>query len=89
MYTFDYKKYFNLYLAAANTTIAMVLVQENDEIEHLIYYLSHNINDIENNFSYITTQKILQVGYLWLKQYRYFDTIYFFVKLPLCQIPTL
>ena len=34
MYAPDYQRDFNLYLAAADTTIAMVLVQEVDGIEH-------------------------------------------------------
>ena len=36
-----------MYLIAADKTIAMVLVQEEDGIEHPIYYLSHNLNDME------------------------------------------
>ena len=40
MYAPDYQKDFNLYLAAIDTTIEMVLVQEDNGIEHPIYYLS-------------------------------------------------
>jgi hypothetical protein len=37
----DYNKYFLLYLAAVESTIDMVLVQEDDMLEeHIIYYLS-------------------------------------------------
>ena len=36
MFAHNYQKDFNLYLAAADTTIAMVLVQEDNEIEHPI-----------------------------------------------------
>ena len=37
----DYSKDFLLYLAAAESTIGMVLVQEDDALaEHVIYYLS-------------------------------------------------
>ena len=53
MYTPDYQKDFNLYLAAADTTIAMVLVQEDNGIEHPIYYLSRNLNDTESKYSYV------------------------------------
>lgn len=53
MYAPDYQKYFNMYLAAINTTIAMVLLQEDNGIEHLIYYLSHNLNDTERKYSYV------------------------------------
>ena len=34
-------------------TIAMVLVQVEDGIEHLIYYLSRNLNDTEVKYSYV------------------------------------
>ena len=53
MYAPDYQKDFNLYLAAANTTIEMVLVQEDNGIEHPIYYLSRNLNDTESKYSYV------------------------------------
>lgn len=53
MYAPDYLKDFNLYLAATDTTIAMVLVQEDDGIEHPIYYLSKNLNDTESKYSYV------------------------------------
>ena len=53
MYTPDYQKDFKLYLAAADTTIAMVLVQEDDGIEHPVYYLSKNLNDTESKYSYV------------------------------------
>jgi hypothetical protein len=37
----NYNKYFLLYLATAESTIGMVLVQEDDFLEeHMIYYLS-------------------------------------------------
>lgn len=53
MYAIDYQKDFNLYLAAIDTTITMVLVQENDRIEHPVYYLSRNLNDVESRYSYV------------------------------------
>ena len=53
MYAPDYQKDFNLYLATADTTIAMVLVQEDDGIEHPIYYLSRNLNEIESKYPYV------------------------------------
>jgi len=53
MYAPDYQKYFNLYLAATDMTIAMVLVQEDNGNEHPIYYLSQNLNDTESKYSYI------------------------------------
>jgi len=45
MYSLNYRNNYYLYLIAADTTIAMVLVQEENGIEYLIYYLSRNLND--------------------------------------------
>lgn len=42
-----------MYLITADTTIGMVLVQEVDGIEHLVYYLSRNLNDTERKYSYV------------------------------------
>ena len=42
-----------MYLVAVDTTITMVLVQEEDGIEHSIYYLSHNLNDTEVKYTYV------------------------------------
>ena len=53
MYAPDYQKDLNLYLAVADTTIAMVLVQEDNGIEHPIYYLSRNLNDTERKYYYV------------------------------------
>ena len=45
---------FQIYtLAAADTTITMVLVQEEDGIENPIYYLSRNLNDTEVKYTYV------------------------------------
>jgi hypothetical protein len=50
----NYKKYFLLYLAAAESTIGMVLVQEDDLFsEYVIYYLSRDLIGLELNYSYI------------------------------------
>lgn len=49
-YHWDY----TLYLAAADTTISMVLVQsDDDDIEHVIYYLSRNLLDMETQYAYV------------------------------------
>lgn len=43
-----------MYLTIVVTTIAMVLVQEDDiGYEHLAYYLSQNLNDIEIKYTHI------------------------------------
>ena len=48
----DYSKDFLLYIAASATTIAMVLVQENpNSQEHVIYYASKNLMDSETRYS--------------------------------------
>lgn len=53
MYAPSYQKDVYLYLAAADTTIGMVLVQEENGTNHPIYYLSRNLNDIESKYSYV------------------------------------
>ena len=53
MYAPDYQKDFNMFLAATDTTIAMVLVQEDNGIEHPVCYLSHHLNDTESKRSYV------------------------------------
>ena len=40
-------------MITVDTTIAMVLVQEEDGIEHSIYYMSRNLNDTEVKYSYV------------------------------------
>jgi hypothetical protein len=50
----NYNKYFLLYLATAESTIGMVLVQEDDLLsEYVIYYLSRGLVGLELNYSYI------------------------------------
>ena len=49
----NYQNDYFLYIAMAEMTIAMVLVQLEDGIEHPIYYLSRNINDMEVKYSYV------------------------------------
>jgi hypothetical protein len=50
----NYNKYFLLYLAATESTIGMVLVQEDDLFsEYVIYYLSRGLVGPELNYSHI------------------------------------
>jgi hypothetical protein len=50
----NYNKYFLLYLVAAESTIGMVLVQEDDfPSEYVIYYLSQGLVRLELNYSHI------------------------------------
>ena len=50
----DYSCDFFLYVAASMETIGMVLVQEDEELhEHVIYYLSRNLVDAEIRHSHV------------------------------------
>lgn len=52
MHPLNYNRNYFLYLATTFSTIVVVLVQDDDEgNEHAIYYLSHNLLDIEMCFS--------------------------------------
>ena len=51
MYPPNYQNDYFLYIFAAEMNIAMVLVQEEDGIEHPIYYLSRHLNDTEVKYS--------------------------------------
>lgn len=52
MYAPYYQRDFKLYLAAADMTMITVLVQEDNGIEHPVYYLSQKLNDTERKYSY-------------------------------------
>ena len=45
MYPPNYQNDYFLYITATDMMMVMVMVQEEDGIEHPIYYLSHNLND--------------------------------------------
>ena len=50
----NYHQDYTLYLAAADTTIGMVLVQDDDDgTEHVVYYLSHNLLDTETRYAHV------------------------------------
>ena len=53
MYPLNYQNDYFIYISTAETTIAMVLVQVEEGIEHPIYYLSRNLNDTESKYSYV------------------------------------
>ena len=53
MYPPNYQNYYFLYIVAVEMTIAMVLVQVENGIEHLIYCLSCNLNNTEVKYSYV------------------------------------
>ena len=49
-----YNHDFLIYVAASQETIGMVLVQEDEELhEHVIYYLSRNLIDVELLYSHV------------------------------------
>ena len=50
----DYSRDFFIYVAMSQETIGMVLVQEDEELqEHVIYYLSRNLIDAEIRYSHV------------------------------------
>ena len=53
MYPPNYQNYYFLYITVTKMTISMVFVQVEDGIEHMIYYLSRNLNDTEVKCSYV------------------------------------
>lgn len=59
IYAPNYQKDFYLYLAIADTTICMVLVQEDNGIE--LYYLCRNVNDTESKYSYVEKLALVTV----------------------------
>ena len=50
----DYSRDFILYLAASESTIGVVLVQEDDKlVEHVVYYLIHGLVGPELKYSHV------------------------------------
>ena len=50
----DYSRDFFIYVVASMETIGMVLVQEDEELhEHVVYYLSLNLVDVEIRYSHV------------------------------------
>jgi hypothetical protein len=50
----DYSRYYFLYLVASDSTIAMVLVQEDDEHdEHVIHYLSRSLTTTKTKYLHV------------------------------------
>ena len=50
----DHSRDFFIYVAASQETVGMVLVQEDEELhEHVIYYLSWNLIDAELRYSHV------------------------------------
>eukprot|EP00253_Pinus_taeda_P021411 PITA_21411 len=67
----NYHHDYTLYLAAADTTIRMVLVQDDDHgIEHVIYYLSRNLLDIETRYAYV--EKLALAAVCAVQRFRHY-----------------
>ena len=50
----DYSLDFLIYVATSKETVGMVLVQEDEELhEHVIYYLSQNLIDVKLRYSHV------------------------------------
>jgi hypothetical protein len=50
----NYTKYYILYLVTSTSTISTVLVQEDDDgTEHVIYYLSKSLSSLERRYSHV------------------------------------
>jgi hypothetical protein len=67
----NYNKDFLLYLAAAESTIGMVLVQEDDSFsEYVIYYLSRGLIGLELNYTHLEKLALVAVNAVqWFRHY--------------------
>jgi hypothetical protein len=67
----NYIKYFLLYLAATESTIGMVLVQEDDLFsKYMIYYLSQGLVGTKLNYSHI--EKLALEAIHVVQQFRHY-----------------
>jgi hypothetical protein len=67
----DYSRDYILYLAASNSTIAMVLVQEDDSHdEHVIYYLSRSLTT--NETKYLHVEKLALESFQVVQRFRHY-----------------
>ena len=67
----QYHRDYSLYLAAADTTIGMVLVQDDDDgSEHVIYYLSRNLLDTETCYAYV--EKLALAAICAVQRFRHY-----------------
>ena len=67
----DYSRDFILYLAASNSTIGVVLVQEDDKlVEHVVYYLSRSLAGPELRYTHV--DKLALVAVYAVQRLRYY-----------------
>ena len=79
----NYHRDFTLYLAAAFSTIAMVLVQDDDDsTEHVIYYLSWNLLDPETHYAHI--EKLALVAVQAIQRFRHYILLHTVTMISKC-----
>jgi hypothetical protein len=62
----DYSRDYLFYIVAYEDTIGMVLVQEDDELhEHVIYYLSRTLLGPELNYTHVEKLALVVVHAVW------------------------
>ena len=62
----DYSRDFLIYVSTSMDTVGMVLVQEDEELhEHVIYYLSRNLIDAEIHYSHV--EKLSWPPFMWFR----------------------
>eukprot|EP00253_Pinus_taeda_P017487 PITA_17487 len=67
----NYHRDYTLYLAAADTTIGMVLVQTDDnDTDHVIYYLSRNLLDTETQYAHV--EKLALAAVCTIQRFRHY-----------------
>jgi hypothetical protein len=67
----DYSRDYFLYLVASDSTIAMVLVQEDDlNDEHVVYYLSKSLSPTEIKYSHV--EKLALVVVQVVQRFRHY-----------------
>ena len=67
----NYSSYFILHIATSTSTIGMVLVQEDlNEKEHVIYYLIKTLLDSENRYSHV--EKLSLATIIIVQRFRHY-----------------
>ena len=67
----NYHRDYTLYLATVDTSIGMVLVQDDDDgTEHVVYYLSRNLLDTETQYAYV--EKLALADVCTVQRFRHY-----------------
>jgi len=66
-----YNRYFLLYLETTESSIGMVFIQEDDDLQdHVIYYLSHSFLGLELKYSHVEKMTLAAFHVVqWLQHY--------------------